>query len=229
MDIEKLFSAAGGIFLSPVSQVQSKLKATEVFIFDWDGVFNSGMKTGDEGSPFSEIDSMGINLLRFSRWLSRGKVPYVFIITGENNPSAIKLAQRESFNAAFIKCKDKKQALKKIIEKWGIEPNKIAGVFDDVLDLEIAQIIGLSFWVGRKSTPMLAQYVHSNKVCDYITASPGSGNAVREVCELVMGLDGTYDEAVGKRIAFGKEYQTYLEERNRVEAEVIDFRENQDI
>ena len=223
MDIEKSFSAIGGIFLTPVSQIQSKLDTVEAFVFDWDGVFNAGIKTGDSGSPFSEIDSMGINLLRFSRWLNKGKVPYVFVITGENNPSAMKLAQRESFNGVFLHCKDKKQALKKITEKWGIDFDNIVVVFDDILDLEIAQMASLSFWVGRKSTPMLENYIRSRQICDYITGSQGSNNAVREVCELVMGLDGTFNDAIGKRIAFSSEYQNYLEERNRIKAEVTDF------
>jgi len=224
MDIEKTFIAIGGVFLRTVSQIKSDLTAIEAFIFDWDGVFNSGIKTGDSGSPFSEVDSMGINLLRFSRWLNNKKIPLVFVITGENNPAALKLSQRESFNGIFLNCKDKKQALERIAEKYSIMYQNMAVVFDDVLDIEIAQLSGLSFCVGRKSTPLLENYIKTNGTCAYITGSSGDKNAVREVCELLMGIDEMYEKTIQKRIEFSSDYQQYLKERNRVEAEVTDYK-----
>jgi len=219
MDIEKIFTGVGGRFVSPPGSIRSDLKEVESFIFDWDGVFNDGSKKAGEGSSFSEVDSMGINLLRFSRWLVSRKVMPVFIITGENNPPALELTHREFYNGAFLSFKDKKQALGVVEDKYKIAGEKIAVVFDDVLDLSLAQSCKLSFWAGRKSTPLLEKYILSNNICSYITGSPGGQHAVREICELIMGLEGTYETVLQHRIAFSPEYREYLEARKNYPVE----------
>ena len=225
MDIERTFSAIGGIFLSPVSKIKTELDSVDAFIFDWDGVFNAGIKTGDTGSPFSEVDSMGINLLRFSRWLMNHTIMPVFIITGENNPSAVRLSQREHYNAIFINFLDKSKALKIVEEKYRNERDKLAIVFDDVLDIRIAHVVRLAFCIGRKSTPLFENYIRKNGICDYITGSAGNEYAVREVCELIMGIEGGYTKTLEERIVYSNSYQEYLAERNRTETGIIDSKE----
>ncbi len=225
MDIEKTFSTLGGIFLNPVSQIKSKLADIDAFIFDWDGVFNPGMKTGDTGSPFSEIDSMGINLLRFSRWLSNHKITPVFIITGEHNPAAVKLSQREHYNAVFMNFKDKRQALKIIEEKYRVERDKLAIVFDDVLDIGIARLVRLAFCIGHKATPLFEKYIREQDICDYVTGAAEDKNAVREICELIMGIEGSFTKTIEERIAYSNSYQEYLAQRNKTESGLIDGKE----
>jgi hypothetical protein len=39
---------------------------------------------------------------------------------------------------------------------------------------------------------------------------------VREVCELILGANGKYDEAIDKRSHFDVSYQQYLNERNQI-------------
>ena len=222
MDIEKTFSAIGGVFLKQVSQIKSELAAVEAFIFDWDGVFNDGFKSGGEGSPFSEIDSMGINFLRFSRWLTSKEIPPIFIITGENNPNAIHLSKRECYNAIFRNFKDKRLALNIIGENYNIQKEHVAVVFDDILDIGIAGACRLAFCVGRKSTPLFEKYLQDNEICDYITGSSGSDHAVREICELILVLENNYESTLRHRIDFSPEYQQYLKERSRIEPEIFE-------
>ena len=65
-----LFSTqAGGEFVASPRDLQHRLQNIRAFIFDWDGVFNNGAKTGAGGSGFDEADAMGTNLLRFGFWL----------------------------------------------------------------------------------------------------------------------------------------------------------------
>ena len=47
---------------------------------------------------------MGTNLLRFAWWLrDRGSLPFTGILTGQDNPTAVRLAERERFQAvAFV-------------------------------------------------------------------------------------------------------------------------------
>ena len=77
-----------GTFVNSASDIEKRLSKAKAFIFDWDGVFNNGFKLGQAGSGFSEVDSMGTNLLRYSHHLISGKLPVTAIISGEKNDTA---------------------------------------------------------------------------------------------------------------------------------------------
>lgn len=216
MDIEKVFDQLGGVFLKPPGLIAEALPGIKALIFDWDGVFNDGSKDGDTGSSFSEVDSMGINLLRFSMWLRSGHVPYVFIITGMINKTAIGFAQREHFTGIYANQKNKRIVLESITRSFSITPDSAAFIFDDVIDFEAAKLCRLSFFVSRKANPLLVNYVRENSVGNYISAFQGGQHAVREICELLTGLNGNYESTLENRIRFSGEYSSYLSERNKI-------------
>ncbi len=223
MDLEKVFIKLGGTFLTPARQIKASLTGIRAFVFDWDGVFNSGIKTGDTGSPFSEIDSMGINLLRFSHWLKNGQIPHTFIITGVNNSAAIEFSKREHFDGIFMNLKNKRLAIESICDLHKISPDEIAFVFDDVIDIDAAKTCRLSFFVNNKSNPLLVNYIIQNKICNYISTFSGENHAVREICELLTGLNGNYDRVVELRIRFEGEYEDYLKSRDQINTQATTF------
>lgn len=214
MDLESLFKNLGGTFIMPSKDLASCLPDIRVFIFDWDGVFNNGIKTGEEGSPFSEIDSMGINMLRFSYWLKYGHIPLCFIVTGMNNHTALDFAKREHFDGIFMNLKNKRSALDSISETFKITPDKAAFFFDDIIDIEVAKKCRLSFFINNRANPLLINYIKHNKIASYVSAFPAAEHALREICELLAGLNGNYDEIVDKRSAFSGEYDEYLRTRS---------------
>ncbi len=63
-EILEKFTAAGGSFVTPVEELIQKLDECRAVVFDWDGVFNAGRKGQASSSGFSEVDSMGTNMLR---------------------------------------------------------------------------------------------------------------------------------------------------------------------
>ncbi|MEZ4806970.1 MAG: hypothetical protein R2815_05780 [Flavobacteriales bacterium] len=71
----------------PEPELEHRLAAIKAVLFDWDGVFNNGFKDAEGGSPFSEVGSMGVNLLRFALWLRNGHLPKAAVIAGQHNPS----------------------------------------------------------------------------------------------------------------------------------------------
>jgi 3-deoxy-D-manno-octulosonate 8-phosphate phosphatase (KDO 8-P phosphatase) len=223
MDLEKVFVKLGGTFLTPPELINSSLPKIKAFVFDWDGVFNDGRKTSETDSTFSEIDSMGINLLRFDYWLRNNRLPGVFIITGMKNQAATEFSKREHFDGIFLNTKDKKEALAKICGINKITPEEIAFVFDDVLDIEVAKMSGLSFFVGRRSNPLLMDYIKQNMVCNYISGFSGENHAVREICELLIGLSGDYNRVLELRIQFKGEYEKYFRERNTIVTDIVMF------
>lgn len=208
---------AGGECVVAPADLEQRLKRTRAFVFDWDGVFNTGAKTADGGSTFDEADAMGTNLLRFGYWLEYGELPFTAIITGEENPGAIQLVEREHFNAIYFRTRHKTAALNHIHEHLGIDRATIAYGFDDVLDLPIAEACGLRLMVARDASALFTDYVKKNNLCDYVTGQPGGRHAVREMCELLLGLAGQFDEVIRKRGEFEPHYRRYLEARNSVQ------------
>ena len=79
---EIIFTELGGSFCRPFAEFKERLAKIKAYIFDWDGVFNNGVKTGQSGSPFNEIDAMGTNMLRLGHWLKNNSLPVMAVITG---------------------------------------------------------------------------------------------------------------------------------------------------
>ena len=219
-EIESLFSGIGGSFITPAAQLRRKIDGIKAIIFDWDGVFNQGQKADSGGSPFSEPDAMGINLLRFSFWLRQGTIPPTAILSGEDNPGSRHLALREHYAAAYLKSTNKKKAFDHFLKRFELSPNQVAFIFDDVLDLGLAEICGLRVQVRRRGSPMFTQWVARHGLADYVTGQEGGQSAVREACELLMGLADGFDQALVERKSFSPGYSRYLDERNLLSTEL---------
>jgi 3-deoxy-D-manno-octulosonate 8-phosphate phosphatase (KDO 8-P phosphatase) len=214
--IEKIFTGIGGTFLISPAEISGKLKSVRAFVFDWDGVFNNGEKNEQGSSNFSEVDSMGTNMLRFSSWLQHQRIPFTAIISGERNRSAFNLSIREHYTACYYKIVNKKEALDHFCNRHALEPAEVAYVFDDVPDISIARICGLGILIQRKASPLFTEYIRGNNFADYITAAESGNFAVRETCELLIGLGGSYDEVMTHRSDNTDVYRRYVDERNKV-------------
>ena len=203
-----------GEFIEDQRTIAEKLKNIKAIIFDWDGVFHSGYKKDNSESSFSEADSMGINMLRFSYYLQNNKIPYTAIVTGENNETATYFAKREHFDAIFLKSKNKIEVLDWLTQHKGFTNEEVLFVFDDILDLSMAKVCGLRFMVNREASFMLRSYCKTNNLCDYITKNDGGNHAIREICELAISLGGDYNQVIDKRIKYTGDYSKYIEIRN---------------
>ena len=212
----KVFENNGGKFLISESLLVSNLSRIKAFVFDWDGVFTNGEKDHELQSRFNEVDSMGTNLLRFSFFLKHHQLPITAIISGENNKAAFTFTGRECFNANYFKVANKTDATKHLFETFGILPNEIAYVFDDVLDLSVAKECGLRIFIPRKANPLFNDYVVKNKLADYITAAESGHFAVRESTEVLMSCYGLFDEAITQRINYSDDYSNYITQRRAV-------------
>lgn len=211
--LERLYTGIGGRFVTKPETIAERLKHVKAFMFDWDGVFNNGQKMPGTGSAFSEVDSMGTNLLRFSYYLHHGQHPLCAVISGEKNEPAFYFSEREGFQFSYFKVAHKAQALASICEQTGIQPSEVAYFFDDVLDLPIAEQCGIRILVNQKINPLFQQYCIQHHLADYVCAAAGGQFAVREATELLIGLNGNYDKVLSERIANSENYQRYISER----------------
>ncbi len=217
------FSQLGGVFLTPPETLAERLRAIRGLVFDWDGVFNVGAKGDGAPSTFGEPDSMGTNLLRYALWLRHGEqLPFTAVITGVDNPSARAFVQREHFHAICYNAKSKGEVLAELCARHGLRGEEVACVFDDVNDLAVAAACGVRVLVRRDASPLLQDYVARNGLCDYITGQPAERSAVREACELMLGLLGAFDRVVSSRIAWDEPYTRYFAARQALATEILE-------
>ena len=217
---EDIFTSSGGKFIIPPASLKDKLQNIKALIFDWDGVFNNGEK-GEIPSTFNEVDSMGINMLRFGYYMILRHIPYTAIVTGETNQTAFKWAKRERLDNVFFQVKHKVELLAQLKREQGIEPDQVLFVYDDILDLSLAKEVGTRFLVNRKANPLFNAYCIKNNLCDYITFSSGNNNAIREISEVVLDALGKFDMTIEERIIFDGEYKRFLDEKMSKETKYL--------
>ena len=216
-EIENTFSALGGQFVTPVDTLTEKLRAVRAIVFDWDGVFNDGIKTETGSSSFSEVDSMGTNLLRFGLWMHHGgQLPAAAIITGVTNDLAETLVRREHFHAYYSQAKHKIDVLNHFLNQCNLQPHEVAFFFDDALDLSVAEVAGVRIMIRRKANPLFTNYVVKNDLVDYVTGSQSGQFAVRESSELLLGLLGQFDSVMDERLRYRPLYDQYYQQRQAI-------------
>jgi 3-deoxy-D-manno-octulosonate 8-phosphate phosphatase (KDO 8-P phosphatase) len=218
-EIQEIFEKAGGEFYSSPVVLSEKLASIKALIFDWDGVWHDGKKNGQGTSSFSEVDSMGLNMLRFGYYLRNTTIPTTIIITGEQNVTAFDFAEREHLDGVFYKAKDKLKTFQFIKHKYNFNDDEVLFVFDDILDLAMAKICGVGYLINRPGSPLMHKLVNENGWCDYKSYATGSGHGVREVCELTLGLLGVFESAVENRMNFSQTYANYWAQRNTLQTE----------
>lgn len=217
-DTEQIFTELGGQFVTSADTLTEKLKAIRAVVFDWDGVFNDGTKTGSGSSSFSEVDSMGTNLLRFGFWLHHGgQLPVVGIITGVTNVMADELVRRERFHACYSQAKNKVEVLAHFLEQHNLQPNQVAFFFDDALDLSVAEVAGVRIMIRRRANPLFLNYAIKNGYVDYVTGNQSGHFAVREGCELMLGLLRQFDTVMSERLRYYPVYDQYYQQRQAIE------------
>jgi len=221
-----VFSRLGGTFVTPIGTLIERMQTIRGFVSDWDGVFNQGAKGEGAESTYSEPDSMGTNLLRYALWRQHGELPVAALITGAENPSARSFALREHFHAVYFGSRNKTVAIEALCRTQRVSSDRLICIFDDVNDLGMAFACGIRVFVQRTASPLLREYVVRQGLCDYVTAHSPERHAVREVCELLLGLLGSFETVVTSRVAWDASYAAYFAARQAVATEFIDQRAN---
>jgi 3-deoxy-D-manno-octulosonate 8-phosphate phosphatase (KDO 8-P phosphatase) len=218
----EVFSKLGGTFVTPIATLVERARTMRGFVSDWDGVFNQGAKGANAESTYSEPDSMGTNLLRYALWRLNGELPIAALITGAENPSARSFAVREHFHAIYYGARNKTAAIEALCRAHQVSSERLVCIFDDVNDLGMAFACGIRVFVQRSASPLLRDYVVRQGLCDYVTAHSPERHAVREVCELLLGLLGSFDAVVASRVGWDRDYAAYFAARQALATELID-------
>lgn len=221
MSVLKPFTEQGLRVIGSEKELLRRLARTKAVLFDWDGVFNDGFKDAEGGSPFGEVGSMGVNLLRFALWLRNGSLPKAAVITGQHNTFAERFAQRERLHGLYMGFSNKPDAFDAFLAKHGLEADEVAFVFDDAIDLPVAARCGFRVLIGSPATAWFMEQVVERGEADLVTGNSGGNNGLREATDALIALLGNGAEVIAHRAGFTETYQRYLAERQAIEPEFV--------
>lgn len=175
-----IFSSTSEL-LSP--ELQARFKNIKLLVLDVDGVMtNGGLTIGDDGQEYKTFhshDGLGMKLLKATG-------VNLAIITGRTSNVVKKRAESTGVAHFYQGAEDKLVAFNDLIKISGLEESQCAFMGDDVVDLPPMLKCGLA--IAVPDSPVLVLN-HSH----YVTTKTGGHGAVREICELIMQAQGTFD------------------------------------
>lgn len=161
---------------------KSKLKNIRAFVFDVDGVFTDGSILLVPGPAMSRVMSV-LDGYAVIKALKEGYK--ICIITGGDDPMVRYRMEYLGITEYYAKVSDKKKVLDDFLRKNGLQPEEILAMGDDVPDMEILRVSGISA-APKNAVAEVKQMV------DYISPICGGSGAVREVIEQVMKVQGKW-------------------------------------
>lgn len=163
--------------------MEERAKRIKVAVFDVDGILtNGGLMLGDDGLEykiFHSQDGLGMKLLGNTGI----RMAY---ITGRKSNVVVKRAENTGVHIIYQGVDDKLEAFNDLLEKQGVSAEECLFMGDDVIDIPPMRRAGLGVTVPH-AMPLVKEYAH------YTTERQAGFGAVREVCELIMKAQGTFD------------------------------------
>ena len=171
-----------------MSELIARAKKIRLLVLDVDGVMTDGrLIIGDDGleyKAFNSQDGLGMRLLKASG-------VDLAIITGRTSNVVTQRAESLDIKFYFQGVDDKLAAFLELAEKAGLPHDECAFMGDDVVDLPPMRRSGLAITVPA-SPDLVKKHAH------YITSKEAGQGAVREVCELIMQAQGTFENQMAK-------------------------------
>lgn len=151
----------------------------KLVITDVDGVLTDGGmyydQTGNEWKKFNTSDSWGVAYCKKMNIKTA-------IITGEDTAIVKRRADKLKIDFCFMGVKNKSEAAEELRVKLGLEWKQIAFIGDDINDIKLLELVGVS------ACPAHAPDYIKQKV-NHVTVKKGGEGAFREFVEHLLGRD----------------------------------------
>ncbi|MCG6910782.1 MAG: HAD hydrolase family protein [Deltaproteobacteria bacterium] len=171
-----------------------KLKKIKLLLLDVDGVLTDGgiiyTDSGEQVKVFNSRDGLGIRLLKDAGI-------EVGIVTGRTSGVLRHRCENLKIDLLFDGVVDKASVFKQIRAKTGVDPLEMAFAGDDLVDLPLLRLVGVSIAVADAHESVIPRV-------DWVTQAPGGHGAVREICDAILKARGLYDEIIEKWAAGGR-------------------------
>lgn len=163
-------------------ELRVRANKIKILLLDVDGVLTDGRiiydSKGRDSKFFDVHDGLGVYILH--------KAGIKTIIVTAKGSGTIKPRAKDMRVAeVFANVSPKSAILDKILKKYGVTPEEVCFVADDLVDLGLMKIVGLPIAVFN-ACPEIKQASH------YITIRHGGRGAVREVAELILKSQGKW-------------------------------------
>ncbi len=159
-----------------------KAKQIKMLILDVDGVLTDGgiiiNAEGKEIKVFNVYDGAGIELAHKEGLLTA-------IISGRYSQPVEHRARELRINKVYQNIANKVEAYNQLIAEYGLIPEQTAYMGDDIFDISLLKLAGLSF------APATARH-EVKEIVDFVTISDGGKGAVREAIEVVLKAQGKW-------------------------------------
>ncbi len=171
-----LRAAKGARTMRPGTSLERKARSIKMILLDVDGVMTDG------GLYYS---AEGMELKRFHAHDGYGVVRahegglLVGIVSGRSSPVVAARAKVLKIDELYQDAMDKVAALRDIQSRRKLADSELAFIGDDVFDLPLLRIVGLS----GAPTNALPEVL---RVVDYVTRAAGGEGAVREFIDLIL-------------------------------------------
>ena len=165
------------------SALADKIGKVKVLILDVDGVLTDGRivisEDGQETKCVNVRDGHGLKRRR------RAGVEVMFL-TGRKSRVVEHRARELGVERVYQGALDKLAVLQEILNSTGLSPGQVAYMGDDIVDLPVLRRAGFSVTVSDAHEDVL-------KAVDLVTKNPGGRGAVREVCEIILKVQGKWE------------------------------------
>ena len=166
--------------MSAAGDLEERLAAVKVVVFDVDGVLTDGAvyidARGEEALRFDIQDGLGI--VR-----GRGVGLDFAIISGREAPAVTARAGRLGIEHVQQGTLDKGEAIGRVCASLGVDPLVVAFMGDDLNDLPAMQRVGV-VCAPANARPEVKQ------AADLVTAAAGGRGAIREFLERIIAAKG---------------------------------------
>ncbi|MFM8341066.1 MAG: 3-deoxy-manno-octulosonate-8-phosphatase KdsC [Methylomonas sp.] len=168
-----------------IAQIE-KIKQLKLLILDVDGVLTDGRlffdQQGNEYKCFHARDGHGLKLLKQAG-------VEIAVISGRSSATVALRMKNLGIEHVYQGHENKRMAFQEILQNLQLSPNQAAHVGDDLLDLPIMTQVGFAIAV-QDANFAVKQYA------DWCTQTLGGQGAVREVCDLIMQVQGSFDKVL---------------------------------
>ncbi len=163
--------------------VAKRAAKTRLLIFDVDGVLTDGRlyfdDNGAEAKAFHSQDGHGIKMLH------DGGIK-IAIITGRQSNTVKYRMENLGIDLVYQGQRDKRPAYRELLEELQLEPEQVAYMGDDVVDLPVMSQVGLAL-ATADAHPMVLQHSH------WVSMRNGGLGAARDACEMLLHAHGKLD------------------------------------
>ena len=168
------------------------IKAIKAIISDIDGVLTDGSigygcGSDDEIKFFNVKDGSGFQLARHAGIK-------IASISGRISKANRRRLTELHFDAIMEKVTSKADCIRELCDGWGITPENVMYLGDDLIDLPAFAIVGLTV-----APSDAAELVREN--ADWVTAAAGGHGCAREAIERLLREQGVYDDVISKYIS----------------------------